>query len=177
MGVETITNARFLNEQARARGYSGPDMSSVEALQWLMDNPNGGDVTRSNAQAILGHDQRLNELDSRPTFRGVYADVTSAETNIDPKSLHDGDYILVGPGASQYKLYTRSGGKWELGYRPIVYVESSSASLPTGLGSDDTGTVYYVKQDGGIYVFDSGKWIAATNPVKIDGYVFNLVIH
>jgi len=98
-----ITNAKYLNEQAIAKGYVGPEMSSVEALRWLIGNPDGEPVQQSNAQKILGHDQRLSEIDNRSTFRGVYTNLESAN-NITNK--HDGDTILVGDPEHSYKLYT-----------------------------------------------------------------------
>jgi len=177
MKPEQITNARYLNDQAKSRGYTGPEMTSVEALQWLMDNPDGSIVTQSNSQVLRDHELRIADLNTKPTFKGVYGDLKSVENNLLPEDLVNGDYILVGPDVSRYKLYTWATPNWELGHKPIINVVNSAIQLPNDLGRDDTGTIYFVKQEGGVYVFENTKWIAASTPVIIDGYQFNLIIH
>ena len=167
------TNQELLNDDARALGYIGPVMSSVDALTWIVGNRQGPASTLSNSQLIAEDRTRLDSIEKTGTYRGVHASLSVADTVVVDKK--DGDYVLVGNESGQYELYVNANSTWELGFKSTITIVKTATSLPS-LTRENTGALFFVKDESVMYLFDGSNYHAASTPTIIDGYQLNLIL-
>ncbi|MCK5847870.1 MAG: hypothetical protein KAH01_01565 [Caldisericia bacterium] len=167
------TNEELLNDDAKALGYTGPAMSSVDALTWLVGNRQGPASTLSNAQLIAEDRTRLDRIESTGKYRGVHDSLSVANTVVLDKK--DGDYVLIGNESGRYELYINENDTWELGFKSTITIVKTAASLPD-LTRENTGALFFVKDESTMYLFDGSNYHAASTPTIIDGYQLNLVL-